>query len=49
MKRVCVMKSDWYDWLNQIFWSEDFLREATEIIGNGYIFDETDKCVYLCE
>lgn len=40
------MKSNWYDGLNQIFWSEDFLREATTMIGNSYIFDETDKCVY---
>jgi hypothetical protein len=43
--KILIHKSNFYDGLNQIFWTEDIIREATKIIGNGYYFDESDKCV----
>jgi hypothetical protein len=44
--KILIMKSNFYDPLNEIFWSEDILRKVTKEIGKGYYFDETDKCVW---
>lgn len=50
MKRVKVMKSNFYDVINMIYWSEDLIRWAVKEIGKDcYKFDETDKCVYYYE
>ena len=41
------MKSNFWDWVNQIFWTEDLVRQSVKEIGKScYYFDETDKCVY---
>jgi hypothetical protein len=44
--KTLIRKANTYDVLNQIFWSEDILRTFTLEIGCGYVFDESDKCVY---
>ena len=49
-KKVLVMKSDFYDIINQIFWSKDIVRECVILINKKcYHFNENDGCVYYVE
>ena len=45
------MNSNFYDALNEIFWSEDLLKNFIKSMGSDYpyYFDEIDKCIYYKE
>ena len=46
MNKILVMKCNVYDIINETNWPENWIKSAIQQLGNGYYFDETDKCVY---